>query len=157
MLFGVLCTVLPDIDAIGFWLGVPYGSPWGHRGLTHSIPLAAALAGVITAVAFRGAPSRATVFLFLLLCGASHGLLDAMTDGGRGVALFAPLDEGRYFLPWRPIPVSPIGVHGFFGRRGLTILQSEIPWIWLPCLALAVIGWAVRSSRSETKEGSSWK
>ena len=48
-----------------------------------------------------------------------------MTDGGRGVALLAPFDATRYFLPWRPIRVSPIGVHGIFGPRGLAILGAR--------------------------------
>jgi hypothetical protein len=33
-----------------------------------------------------------------------------MTDGGLGCALFWPFDTTRYFAPWRPIPVSPIGL-----------------------------------------------
>jgi hypothetical protein len=41
-----------------------------------------------------------------------------MTDGGLGAAFFAPFDNKRYFLPWRPIQVSPISVHRFFTPRG---------------------------------------
>lgn len=33
-----------------------------------------------------------------------------LTDGGLGVAFFSPFDNKRYFLPWRPIRVSPISV-----------------------------------------------
>jgi inner membrane protein len=55
---------------------------------------------------------------------ASHGLLDAMTDGGRGVALFWPFTARRYFLPWRPIPVAPIGI-GFLSGEGLAIAERE--------------------------------
>jgi len=28
-------SLLPDIDVIGFPLGVPYGAPFGHRGASH--------------------------------------------------------------------------------------------------------------------------
>ena len=30
-------SVLPDIDALGFAAGVPYGHVFGHRGFTHSL------------------------------------------------------------------------------------------------------------------------
>ena len=63
---------------------------------------------------------------------ASHGVLDAMTDGGLGIAFFAPFDNSRYFLPWRPVMVSPIGVAPFFSHYGLDVLISEFVWIWLP-------------------------
>jgi membrane-bound metal-dependent hydrolase YbcI (DUF457 family) len=39
-LVGIACAVGPDLDVIGFWLGVPYDSFWGHRGFTHSIVFA---------------------------------------------------------------------------------------------------------------------
>ena len=64
-----------------------------------------------------------------------HSLLDALTDGGLGIAFFTPFDDRRYFLPWRPVRVSPIGL-GVFGRWGLRALLSEVVWIWLP---LAVV------------------
>ena len=43
-----------------------------------------------------------------------HGLLDAMTDGGLGVAFFSPFDNRRYFLPWTPIRVIPDRRQPFF-------------------------------------------
>jgi inner membrane protein len=141
LLLGVLCAVIPDVDAVGFWLGIPYGAPLGHRGLTHSILFAAVLAGALTAA---GPPAaRLPLFVFLLLCAASHGVFDAMTDGGLGVAFFAPFENARYFFPWRPIRVSPIGLGGFFGRRGLAILESEALWIWLPSAMIGCAGWVL--------------
>ncbi len=140
---GALLSILPDADAIGFWLGIPYGAPLGHRGLTHSFAFAAALALFAlwllrrTAHATR-ALAPGLLFLYLFLCAASHGVLDGMTDGGLGVAYFAPFSNARYFLPWRPILVSPISVAGFFDARGLRVLASEVVWIWLPCAVLAV-------------------
>jgi inner membrane protein len=68
---------------------------------------------------------------------ASHGMLDAMTNGGRGIAFFAPFSNHRYFFPWRPIQVSPIGA-GFFSARGLSVLVSEARWIWLPSVIIEV-------------------
>jgi inner membrane protein len=82
--------------------------------------------------------------VYFLVATASHGLLDAMTDGGLGVAFFSPFDNHRYFLPWRPIHVSPIGVGRFFSERGLAVLQTELLWIWLPAALLAVSAWLLR-------------
>jgi inner membrane protein len=134
------------VDVVGFGFGIPYGAPLGHRGLTHSIAFAAALAAAATLLGWPRGRSRPAVFTFLFLCAASHGLFDAMTDGGLGVAFFAPVDNTRFFLPWCPIRVSPIGVGGFFGPRGLAILASELVWIWIPLLALGAAGRLVKSS-----------
>jgi len=56
--------------------------------------------------------------------GVSHTVLDAMTSGGLGVAALWPFDQGRHFLPWRPISVSPIGPRSFFTQRGVAALSS---------------------------------
>ena len=141
-LLGACCAVVPDTDVLGYWLGIPYGSPLGHRGLTHSIFFAAVLAGALTALARP--PKPAALFLFLFLCGVSHGVFDAMTRGGGGIAFFAPFDNTRRSFPWHPILVSPIGVGGFFGARGVAILRTEMRWIWLPCLLLAAAAWFFR-------------
>src|SRR5688572_10480141 len=73
-------------------------------------------------------------FILFFACTASHGLLDAMTDGGRGIAFFSPFSNHRYFLPWRPIRVSPIGGIDF------GVLWSEVRWVWLPAMAVAAVG-----------------
>ena len=70
---------------------------------------------------------------------ASHGFLDAFTNGGLGVAFFSPFDPTRYFFPWTPIEVSPIGAVRFFSQRGLLVIISELRWVWLPSLALGLI------------------
>jgi inner membrane protein len=76
---------------------------------------------------------------------ASHGALDALTNGGLGVAFFAPFDATRYFFPWRPVEVSPIGVAAFFSQRGLEVFVSELLWLWLPAAALVGGAWACRA------------
>jgi inner membrane protein len=131
----VLCSVLPDVDVLGFAIGIDYGDLWGHRGLTHSLAFAL-LVGVVVASGFRsaspGSPMWSLLVMHFSLVTASHGLLDAMTNGGLGVAFFAPFDTTRYFFPWRPILVSPIGVEAFFSRYGFQVLLSELMWIWIP-------------------------
>jgi inner membrane protein len=141
------CAVLPDIDVLGFRFGIHYADFWGHRGFTHSLFFAALLSTAAVVLAFpRGVPglSRFSLWICLFLATASHGLLDAMTDGGLGVAFFSPFDTRRYFLPWTPIHVSPIGVTRFFTHRGLFVLQSELLWIWLPTVLLVAGAWFLR-------------
>jgi inner membrane protein len=138
-LSGAACSMLPDVDVIGFHFGVHYGDFWGHRGFTHSLLFAALIAASVVLLAFRSiAPGdRMLLGLYFFIVTASHGLLDAMTNGGLGVAFFSPFDTTRYFLSWRPIPVSPIGVARFFSPRGLEVLRSEFLCIWLPAALLA--------------------
>ncbi len=69
---------------------------------------------------------------FLFACAASHGMLDALTNGGLGVAFFSPFEPRRYFFPWRPIAVSPLSVSRFLAGRGLRILAGELKWVVLP-------------------------
>jgi inner membrane protein len=146
--------VIPDLDVIGFRFGIRYGDFWGHRGFTHSLLFAALLASAVLLIGFwRVLPDlgRVPIWLYFFLATASHGFLDAMTDGGLGVAFFSPFDNHRYFLPWRPIHVSPIGVGRFFAVRGLTVLQSELLWIWLPAGLLAVSAWIFRRRRTSAE------
>jgi len=133
-------SALPDVDSIGYWAGIPYDAPLGHRGFTHSLCFAV-LAGLAALPFVRklGAPAR-TVFAAVFLAAASHGVLDAMTTGGLGVAFFSPFSNARYFFPWRVIEVSPIGVRGFFSERGALVFASELTWIWIPAAAVALIG-----------------
>ena len=128
----MLCAVLPDADILSFAFGVPYGSMFGHRGITHSLAFALVLAFAVVFLFFRDAPNRKALVLFFFLATASHGALDAMTDGGLGVAFFAPFSGERYFFPFRPIVVSPIGIGSFFSDWGLAVIKSELLWVWLP-------------------------
>jgi len=140
--YGAVCSMVPDLDVLGFGLGIRYGDPLGHRGFTHSLFFAAIWAVLATLALFSKPADRErwpAIGLFLFLATVSHGLLDALTDGGLGVAFFAPFDNTRYFFPWNPIAVSPIGA-GFFSPRGLAVLASEARWIWLPSLLVAGAG-----------------
>lgn len=98
---GVVASVIPDADVIGFKFGIEYASQFGHRGFTHSICFALLL-GLLSVLAHRKLDcTRLSAFLFVSLCAASHALLDALTDGGLGVALFWPYDNSRFFFPGR--------------------------------------------------------
>ncbi len=138
---GMVLAMLPDADVVGFKLGIAYGDAWGHRGASHSIAVAALTAALLTAIC---APTRGKgVWLFLFAAMASHGLLDTLTNGGLGAALFWPFSDIRIFAPIQPIRVSPIGA-GFFSARGVHVMLSELRWIWLPLTVIAALGWRWR-------------
>jgi inner membrane protein len=131
--------MLPDADVIGFAFGVRYADAIGHRGLSHSFFFAAVVGVVVAALYGEWRGRRSWLAAYFAVVTASHALLDALTDGGLGVALFAPFSNERYFFPWRPIEVSPIGA-GFFSDRGVRVLVSELRWIWVPsALFVAVV------------------
>lgn len=139
---GVLCATVPDLDVIAFKLGIPYEHMFGHRGFFHSL-LFAYLQGLFVVRVFYSNLAFATresmtIGFYFFCCGVSHSLLDAMTTGGKGVAFFAPFDNTRYFLPWRPILVSPVDMESFFGEWGIRVLQSELYYIMIPSLLLSV-------------------
>ncbi len=134
--FATFCAILPDFDTIGFKLGIAYASQWGHRGFTHSIAFAVLVA--LLAMCFaRPLKSRAwVVFLLTFIAVVSHPLLDMLTSGGLGVALYWPYSNERVFFDYRPIAVSPIGIANFFTARGWAVLKSEFLWVWLPSIIL---------------------
>ena len=143
-LAAVVASVLPDVDAFGYWAGVPYESAFGHRGFTHSLFFSMCVAVVCTLIGPRLGAPRPVVFAVVFVAGASHGVLDAMTTGGHGIAFFAPFSNERYHLPWEVIRISPISVTRFFSERGAEVLKSELRWIWIPAALVAVAGVAVR-------------
>ena len=145
-----LCAMLPDADVVSFFFGIEYGNHLGHRGITHSILFAIALGWAIAFLCFRDLEvSRWKLALYFSAVTLSHPLLDMLTNGGLGVALLAPFSDERFFFPWRPIAVSPIGL-GFFSDRGLAVALSEIVWIWLPSIVITTALWLVFRNRNTT-------
>jgi inner membrane protein len=141
LVIGALLTVLPDLDVVGFKLGIPYGHLLGHRGLSHSLffaLVAGGLAALAVARVYRLKP--AVLWLYFFLCLASHGLLDALTSGGLGIAFFSPFSNERFFFDFRPLRVSAIGLGDFLASRWTVVLASELKWVWLPALALGAAG-----------------
>jgi inner membrane protein len=142
---GAFCGALPDIDVIGFRFGARRGSLLGHRGITHSLLVAVGFATAIAA--HLHGPLGLTLvrmWLFVFLATISHSLLDALTNGGPGVAFFAPFENRRFFFPFRPIEVCNFGLRWLFTPRGAVVLASECLWVWLPAAALAGIAMLVR-------------
>ena len=136
LLFAVISTILPDADVLGFKFGIPYMHPFGHRGFTHSIVFA--LLWAIVLLLIFGKQKKLLWFLVIFFSTLSHGILDAMTSGGRGVGFFIPFNSERFFFPWRNIKVSPLSVQDFFSEWGIAVILSEIKYIFVPCLLIFV-------------------
>jgi inner membrane protein len=147
---GVVAAALPDLDVVTFHFGIPYSADLGHRGFSHSLVFAA-LVGLAGAAGHRALGAGFTrAFLFLFVATVSHGVLDAFTNGGLGVAFLWPWSGERYWAPdaLRVVEASPISVGRFLSARGLAVLGSELRWIWLPALAAGLILIGVRRARA---------
>ena len=142
LIVGGICTVRPDIDAVGrpFSGGRgDLGFLGGHRGFTHSLTYAV-LIGLIAMLATVAIPSwkefRVRFDRFVGLSTAAHGALDALSSVGATtspVQFFSPFST-RYTAPWHPI-------HGPFSELFLCLLalllvtrlasyRRGIPWPW---------------------------
>ncbi len=153
-ILSIACSVLPDADVIGYrWLYIPSYHFFGHRGFFHSPFFAALLSIFIVCIFYRKEVIFSNqwwkYFFYFFVLAASHGLLDALTNGGHGIALLSPIANSRYFFPWTPIEVSPIGIKPFLSQRGLTVITSELLWIWVP-LFLIVIFLKIRRNKTQT-------
>lgn len=148
LFFVIASSIIPDLDILAFRFDIAYGDLWGHRGMTHSLLFAFIWSVALWFIISRSSDYKhlnftsktgLTAITILFLSTSSHGLLDAMTNGGLGVAFFSPFDTTRYFLPWQPIQVSPIGIGAFFSSTGLRVIISELIWIGIPFLVLLTL------------------
>jgi len=134
-----IAAALPDIDAIGRPLGHgDIAALGGHRGVTHSVCFALAAAAAIAFVASReeSKRNRWRIGAYVAAVVLSHGVLDAFTTYGEGVALFAPLSPLRWKSAWQP-----------FGG-----LLSELVAIWLPALLMYQFWLRARIGRYEVRD-----
>ncbi len=145
-------TAVPDLDVAAFLYGIPYGDPFGHRGFTHSFAFAGLAGLAATFFASRLNSNKLISFWTIFISMASHPVLDSLTNGGYGVAFFWPMSDARYFLPWQPIMVSPIGIRGFFEARSIQVLISEFFWVLLPLLAAIITAVSARRFRDKRKK-----
>lgn len=147
----VLLAVLPDADLIGDVFGVPYAHELGHRGFTHSLLFAAFAGGAgawfVRRHGVEAVRDRIRLAAVFALATASHGILDALTDGGKGVGFFIPLSNERFFFPWRPLRVVPLELDRLQVTRIGDILRSELLWVWVPATAIAVAARLTRRAR----------
>jgi inner membrane protein len=156
LIAGVVASILPDLDVLAYQFGIPYTSVYSHRGFTHSIEVALAIA-ILAAFAARHLKATATsAFLFIFAAALSHGVLDSFTNGGSPIAFLWPFSDERFFAPWRMIEVSPIGITPLFSARGVRVLASELLWVWFPAVIvgfLISIGTMMRWQSKARKAG----
>ena len=130
-----ICAVAPDLDLIGWPLGVSTFTLWGHRGLTHSIAFAVVL-GVAVAALLPMATrrERAVAATVLILATGTHSVLDAMTTySPTGPAFWAPFSNERYRFSWMPLT----GAGGFATDFGQEALYACLPALGL----ILLIAW----------------
>ena len=140
LIVAALLTILPDIDVLGFKLGIPYSHLFGHRGFTHSLFFAVFTSMVVAwFISRRSELSFAPVWGYFSICMASHGILDAFTNGGYGIAFFSPFSNERYFFGVHPIEVSTLSIQRFFAEQGYVVILSELKWVWLPAMVFFLI------------------
>ncbi|MBQ0734103.1 metal-dependent hydrolase [Aquimarina celericrescens] len=150
---GILCSMIPDADIVGFKFNIAYEDFWGHRGFSHSLIFALLLGILVTFVFYNKQLFYKTgiyLIVYFTICTALHGVLDAMTTGGLGIAFFAPFDNSRYFFPWRPIVVSPIGASKFFSMWGIKVLLSELIWVVIPASIYIFVVQYVKKTKSQS-------
>jgi inner membrane protein len=77
-ILSALFSVLPDIDVLGFPLGIRYEDMMGHCGLSHSLFFAFVFSWIVAFLTFPRLPERWTRFLlfsYFFAVTASHGAL----------------------------------------------------------------------------------
>lgn len=153
-MLSIFCSIVPDADVLGYAMGIEYGHMFGHCGFMHSLLFALGLALLAVMWGFpgilRGSKIWWLMVIHFFLVTTSHGVLDALTNGGLGIAFFSPFDNTRYFFPWRPIIVSPLGPE-FFGVQGLKVLASEFLFVWVPIMLIGkgTVFWRKRYIRGK--------
>lgn len=142
-ILSAVCASIPDADTIGFKFGIRYSDFLGHRGFFHSLTFAFILSLFIVSLFFYKekifSKNWNVYLLYFFVVTSSHGILDAFTSGGLGIALLSPFDNTRYFFPWTPIEVAPIGIRPFFSSWGIRVILSEFTWIWMPLILIWTI------------------
>ncbi len=137
---GIALSILPDLDVILLQMGVSWYSVYAHRGFTHSLGFAL-ICALLLAMCFRDHRPQALIFGFVVV--VSHAILDAITWGGQGVALYWPINSDRFLFPWHPLPASPLDIPHFI-RWGGFVLKAEFQMVWMPIIGITLVAWASR-------------
>lgn len=149
-----VCALAPDLDWFTAFLPAAEGTSLAHRGLSHSLIAALLLAAAAMLIGLRPQLRSPRRWACMLTAAFSHGLLDACTFGGTGVAFLLPFSKARFVCVWQPIFVSPIPLSGKLFDWLLFSLGTELVWIGIPAALLfaapRAIQWVrLRWQRSE--------
>lgn len=134
---GMAVAMLPDADVVGRYFHVPHTHDFGHRGATHTLLFALLVGGLGMLAARSLRTTRAKAFLFLWLSTLSHALTDMLTEGGKGIMMFWPLEDSRLKFLLHPIEASPVGLTAFETGVIWQVLLSETRWLLIPAVLIA--------------------
>lgn len=134
--FLVVVAVLPDLDIVAEEIGLAE-----HRGASHSLGLAAGVAGVVWAVARWRAQQPWLWSGATFLSMGSHGVLDLFSSGP-GIKLLWPLTDALFAAPVRPLPTPQI--FEILSIHGLVVLAAEA------LLFTPVLLWGWFAARSDS-------
>ena len=142
----VLVSIWPDLDYATLPFEVRPSDLLGHRGLTHSLFVAIAV-GLVATLLFPKT-ARKQVAPLLVLVALSHPIIDAMTAGDLGVALFWPITRARFLFPFQLVATCPVGLDEWLGYWGLLTIANEALYVVTPLsLAVAYLRWPERRKR----------
>ena len=129
-------ALLPDADVLLVTLGACDAGACGHRGASHSLPVAIAI-GLLSGLIARRLrwPVLKTVLATTVAVG-SHALLDVLGAGGRGLPLLWPFTETRFISPIRIFPDAPRGM-AVLSRPGVINVAIEFA-VFLPIMVYAI-------------------
>jgi inner membrane protein len=147
-----ICAALPDIDALGRPFGnLGYESFFGgHRGFTHSVAFAVLLGALVVWGFFRDSRwkrVRPQLWATFALATASHGVLDAFSTIGNGVAFWAPFSWTHYEFVWKPL--GEVGPEPRGPDRLLALVGNELLWVGLPALMVVAVARFIRRGPRE--------
>src|SRR6187399_1994294 len=107
MAFFAGLALLPDSDVMLVALGTCDAGACGHRGASHSLPVAIAI-GLLAGLFARRLRWPVLRTALATTCAvASHALLDVLGAGGRGLPLLWPFSDARFMSPVRIFPDAP--------------------------------------------------
>jgi inner membrane protein len=135
LLFTAL-ALLPDADLLLVTLGACDTGACGHRGASHSLPLAIAIGFLAGLVARRLKWPVLRTMIATTIAVSSHALLDLIGAGGRGLPLLWPFSEARFTSPIRIFPDAPRGL-ALLSVPGAINVAIEFA-VFLPLMVYAV-------------------
>ena len=100
-------AMLPDADVVMVAFGTSDGGVLGHRGASHSFPVALVIGLLIAYVMQRYGWPVVRTMVMASAAVASHAVLDLLGEGGRGLPVFWPFAEMRFQSPVRIFPDAP--------------------------------------------------
>lgn len=143
ILLSLIISILPDLDLIGYFLGLPISSFLGHRGFTHSIFFALVVALMANLLFFPDIKTKdkrfKLLFLNFLFVALTHPLLDFLVNRNTGVALLSPFVLTRFASPIAPIVEESVGILNYYHFYFKEVVKVEFFYIILPSLIYTMI------------------